>query len=301
MGAISDQNKELEAHFKFAEASIKKGSKTFHFASRFMRGERRKAFHAVYAFCRQTDNLVDDNEGNPKLQRMLIRDWKRRFLQAYKDGYSSDPILNPFVQIMKKYDMPIRYPLELIRGVSMDIDKKEYSTFRELRRYCFRVASIVGLMLLYILGINPITNAAKRYATKLGIAMQLTNILRDVGEDARMGRVYFPIDELARFGFSKQDILNHSISPNKAPAFILFIKFQVARARRYYQEAIKVLSAIRSEVRMVIALCFTLYREILSVIEQNRYEVFSKRAYVTTMRKLILYARILIIGVPVTC
>jgi 15-cis-phytoene synthase len=297
----SDPGKELEAHFKFAEASIRKGSKTFHFASRFMKGERRKAFHAIYAFCRQTDNLVDDNEGNPKLQRMLISDWRKRLLEAYSAGCSSDPILNPFVHVMRKYNMPMRYPLELIRGVSMDIDKKEYRTFRELRRYCFRVASIVGLMLLYILGIDPITAGAKRYATKLGIAMQLTNILRDVGEDARMGRVYFPKDELERFGFTREEILNHDVSHTKAAQFISFIKFQVARARRYYTEAIKVLAAIRSEVRMVIALCFTLYREILSVIEENHYEVFAKRAYVTTYRKVSLYLKIVFFGIPATC
>jgi phytoene synthase len=301
MAGKAEPAKELEAHFKFAEASIKKGSKTFHFASRFMKGERRKAFHAIYAFCRQTDNLVDDNEGNPKLQRMLIRDWRKRLLEAYSTGYSTDPILNPFVHVMKKYNMPLRYPLELIRGVSMDIGKKEYKTFRELRRYCFRVASIVGLMLLYILGIDPITAGAKRYATKLGIAMQLTNILRDVGEDARMGRVYFPKDELERFGFTREDILNHDISHAKAAPFISFIKFQVARARRYYQEAVKVLAAIRSEVRMVIALCFTLYREILSVIEENRYDVFAKRAYVTTYRKVSLYLKIVFFGIPAAC
>jgi 15-cis-phytoene synthase len=296
-----DGGKELEAQFRFAEDSIRKGSKTFHFASRFMKGDRRKAFHAIYAFCRQSDNLVDDNEGKPKLQRLLIRDWRKRLLEAFKAGHSSDPILNPFVHVMKKYNIPLRYPLELIRGVSMDIDKKEYRTFRELRRYCFRVASVVGLMLLHILGINPITPVAKRYATKLGIAMQLTNILRDVGEDAGMGRVYFPTEELERFGLTTEDLLTQNISRIGGSDFISFIKFQVARARRYYQEAVKVLAAIHSEVRMVIALCFTLYREILSVIEENRYEVFAKRAYVTTLRKLALYMRIVFIGVPVTC
>lgn len=284
----------LEAGFKYAEESIRKGSKTFHFASRFMRGERRKAFHAIYAFCRQTDNLVDDNEGKPRLQRLLIAGWRTRFLSAYRKGGSEDPILATFVHVMRKYDIPLRYPLELIRGVSMDIDKKDYPTFKELRRYCFRVASVVGLMLLYILGIDPITKTAKRYATKLGIAMQLTNILRDVGEDARMGRVYFPSDELRKYGLSRQDI----IQGRRDGAFIAFIKFQVARARRYYQEAVRVLASIRSEVRIVIALCFTLYREILSVIEENHYEVFAKRAYVTTFRKVSLYLNLMVFGYP---
>ncbi|MEW6035035.1 MAG: phytoene/squalene synthase family protein [Candidatus Micrarchaeota archaeon] len=279
--------------FRYAEGSIKKGSKSFHFASRFMGRERKNAFYAIYAFCRHTDNLVDDNEGNPKVQKMLIRDWKRRFLEDYRKGYSTDPVLNPFIYVMKKYSMPLRYPLELIRGVSMDIYKKEYGTFAELRRYCFRVASVVGLMLMYIFGIDDFRKA-KRYAIKLGIAMQLTNILRDVGEDARMGRVYFPRDELARFGITISDML----SLRKTEGLIDFLKFQVARARRYYREALAGLTMMHRESRQVVALALTLYREILTVIEENGYEVFAKRAYVNTVRKVLLYTRLIIFGYP---
>ncbi|HSB46828.1 MAG TPA: phytoene/squalene synthase family protein [Candidatus Bilamarchaeum sp.] len=272
---------------------MRKGSKTFHFASRFMSRERRNSFYAIYAFCRHTDNLVDDNEGNPRLQKLLIRDWKRRFLEAYRQGYSSDPILNPLVHVMKKHSIPLRYPLELIKGVSMDIHKKEYGTFSELRTYCYRVASVVGIMLMYVMGIKNLRKA-KKYATKLGIAMQLTNILRDVGEDARMGRVYFPKDELKSFGLRISDILKF----HKTASLIRFLKFQIARARKYYQQAMAGLAMIHREVRIVIALAFTLYREILDVIEENEYEVFGKRAYVNTFRKVMLYLRLIVIGYP---
>lgn len=281
----------LDVDFKFVEDSIRKGSKTFHFASRFIGKDRRNAFYAIYAFCRHTDNLVDDNERNPRLQELLIRDWKKRFLEAYNRGYSTDPILNPFVFIMKKYGIPLRYPLELIRGVRMDIRKKEYGTFKELRRYCFRVASVVGLMLMYVMGIENLQKA-KKYAIKLGIAMQLTNILRDVGEDARMGRVYFPMDELAQFGLAISDIL----LLRKTAALIEFLKFQVRRARAYYDEAMKGLTMVHKEVRLVIALALNLYREILSVIEENGYEVFSRRAYVNTFRKVVLYLNLVFFG-----
>jgi phytoene synthase len=283
----------LYVDFRFAEESIRKGSKTFHFSSRFMSRERRNAFYAIYAFCRHTDNLIDDNEGNPRLQRMLIRDWKKRFLEAYAQGFSSDPILNPFIHIMKKHGIPLRYPLDLIKGVSMDISKKEYGTFGELRVYCYRVASVVGLMLMYVMGIDD-RKRAEKYATKLGIAMQLTNILRDVGEDARMGRVYFPKDELARFGLDIGEVL----SLHKTSKMILFLKFQVARARKYYQEAFEGLAMIHREVRVVIALAYTLYSEILTVIEENEYEVFGKRAYVNTFRKMMLYLRLIVLGYP---
>ncbi|MFH0737745.1 MAG: phytoene/squalene synthase family protein [Candidatus Micrarchaeota archaeon] len=272
---------------------MRKGSKSFYFASRFMGRERRDSFYAIYAFCRHTDNLIDDNEGKPKLQRMLIRDWKGRFLSDYERGYSTDPILNPFIHIMKKHEIPLRYPLELIRGVSMDIRKKEYGTFSELRKYCFRVASIVGLMLMHVMGIGNIRKA-KRYAIKLGIAMQLTNILRDVGEDARMGRVYFPKDELARFGITIQDVL----SLRRTEGFIAFLKFQVERARRYYREAVAGLAMIHKEVRVVIALALTIYGEILDTIEKNEYEVFGKRAYVNTFRKVMLYLKLVLFGYP---
>ncbi len=283
----------MHVDYRFAESAISKGSKTFYFASRFMGRERRNAFYAIYAFCRHTDDLIDNNEGNPRLQRLLIRDWKKRFLEAYKKGYSTDPVLNPFVHVMKQYSIPLRYPLELIRGVSMDISKKEYRTFTELRRYCFRVASVVGLMLMRTLGIEN-ARRSKRCAINLGIAMQLTNILRDVGEDARMGRVYFPKDELARFGLTIADIL----SLNKKEGLMDFLKFQVERARSYYREAMRGIATIHTEVRMVIALASTLYREILSVIEENEYEVFGKRAYVNTFRKVMLYMRLVIFGYP---
>ncbi|MFH1520298.1 MAG: phytoene/squalene synthase family protein [Candidatus Micrarchaeota archaeon] len=277
--------------FKYAENSIKAGSKTFYFATSFTSKERRNSIHAIYSFCRHTDNLVDDNEGNPKLQLLLITDWRKRLLEAYKKGHSTDPILNPFVYVMKKNRIPIRYALELINGVSMDITKKEYKNFRELRKYCFRVASVVGLMLTYVLGIENIKKF-KKYATKLGIAMQLTNILRDVGEDARMGRVYFPKDELAKFGLVIQDIL----SLRKTSNVIKFLKFQVARARKYYEEAITGLSLIQRDGRVMVELSLSLYREILKVIEENEYEVYTKRAYVHIFRKVLIYFKIVLFG-----
>ena len=280
-------------NFAYCTESIKKGSKTFYFASRFMNRELRNSFYAVYAFCRQTDNIVDDNEGDPKTQKKLIRAWKKEFLTAYGKGRSSNQILNPFVYTMKRYKIPLRYPLELIRGVSMDITKKRYNTFAELRRYCYRVASVVGVMLTYVMGAGNVYKA-KKYAIRLGIAMQLTNILRDVGEDAKMGRIYLPMNELRRFGLSTRNIL----SLKKTDKLIKFLKFQIARARKYYQDAVRGIMMLHKDVRPVISLAFTLYREILRVIEENGYEVFNKRAYVTFLRKLLLYARILILGVP---
>lgn len=151
--------------FRYAEESIKEGSKTFYFASRFMGQERRNAFYAIYAFCRQTDDLVDNNEGNPRLQRMLVRDWRKRLREAYDAGASDDPVLAPFIHIMKKYSIPLRYPLDLIKGVSMDITRKEYGTFVELRRYCYHVASVVGIMLMYVFGAENLPRL-KRHAVK---------------------------------------------------------------------------------------------------------------------------------------
>jgi len=288
------QVQEPYVDFRYAEDSIKKGSKTFHFACQAMSRERRNAVYAIYAFCRHTDNLIDDNDGKPALQHMLIKDWKKRFLEAFENGFSTDPILNPFIHIMKKYDIPLRYPLDLIKGVSMDIGKKEYATFRDLRRYCYRVASVVGLMLIYVLGMDKNIKKASKYAIKLGIAMQLTNILRDVGEDARMGRVYFPEDELARFGLSISDILSFRHSAG----LIDFLKFQVERARRYYAEALNGFAAMRKEAGSFIFLALTMYREILTVIEENQYEVYTKRACVNFFRKLAIYFKIILFGYP---
>jgi len=277
--------------FKYVESTIKTGSKSFYFASQCMRREHRNAIYAIYAFCRHSDNLIDDNEGKPELQRLLIKDWQKRFIKDYKNGYSTDPILNPFIFVMRKHKIPVNYPLELIRGVSMDIGKKEYKTFRELRKYCFRVASIVGLMLMHVLDVKNIQKA-KKYAAKLGIAMQLTNILRDVGEDARMGRVYFPKDELTKFGLTIRDIL----SLRKTTNLINFLKFQVARARQYYQEAMAGFMRIHKEVGIGVTLALSLYREILKVIEENEYDVYHKRAYVHFFRKILIYLKVVLFG-----
>jgi phytoene synthase len=281
--------------FKPSEEVTKRSSTTYYFPIRLTGREYRNYLYSIYAFCRHTDDLVDDNEDNPELQDALTREWKKDFLRAYRKGHSDDPILNAFVFTMKKHNIPLRYPLELIKGMRMDIYKKEYKKFSELRRYCYRVASVVGLMLIHTMGVGKVRKA-REYATKLGMAMQLTNILRDVGEDARMGRVYFPEDELARFGLCRNDIL----SLRKSPHFTDFLKFQLARARRYYEEAkpINDFAMIHKEPRLFISLAFTVCREILNAIEGATYEVCQKRPHVSIFRKISLALYVIVRGVP---
>ncbi len=283
----------MRVDFRPAEETLKKGSKTYYFASHFVNREFRDAFYAVYAWGRHLDDFVDHNEGNPKLQLALTREWKKKFLEAYKKDYSDDPTVNAFVFTMKKYKIPLHYPLELIRGSRMDIHKKEYNTFSELYRYCYRVASVIAIMLVYIVGISDLCKA-KRHAAKLGIAIQLTDILRDVKEDASMGRVYFPKDELARFGLSKNDILSF----RKTPRLTDFIKFQVARAHIYYAEAdpINCLAMTHKEARLVTWLGFALQKEMLKVIEENGYDVY-QRASLSTPRKLLIAMRVMLFGI----
>jgi len=288
----------LEPDFKYAEETIKRGSKTFYFASGFMPRTIRNHFYSIYSFCRHTDNLIDDNDGNVSGQRLLISEWKANFLDAYRTGKSKDRILNTFVHTMKKFRIPVSLPLDLIKGVSMDIWKKSYQTFNELKLYCYRVASVVGLMLMHVMGIRNLAQA-KPYAIKLGMAMQLTNILRDVGEDAKMGRVYFPKDELAKFNINFDDILHL----RKVTNLGAFLQFQINRAKKLYFEALEGLKMISQEIRFVVSMAMLLYREILYVIEENKYEVYNTRAYVTTFRKILLALRAGIFGVPsiVTC
>ena len=287
----------MSVDFKPTEACIKddrKNTNIFYFPSYFLDRELCNHYRAVYGFARRLDDLIDDNEGKPELQRAVIKEWKGKLLKAHKQGQSNDPILGPLIYSMKKYNIPLCYPLEFIEGSAMDIDKKEYNTFSELYRFCYCVVSAPGLMLAYGTGAKELSKV-KEYVIQLGIAVQLTDILRDVREDAKMGRVYLPKDELARFGLSKDDILSF----RKPPLFTDFVKFQIARARRFYKEAepLNHVMMERKGARLASSLAFILHREVLNIIERNNYDIY-QQARLSTLQKLLMAGRLVLFGFP---
>ncbi|MGI8670447.1 MAG: phytoene/squalene synthase family protein [Aridibacter sp.] len=188
--------------------------------------------------------------------------------------------------MLRYYDIPQEIPLELIKGVLMDTHKNRYETFEELYVYCYRVASTVGLMSSEILSYSD--KVALEYAEALGIAMQLTNILRDVKEDALMDRIYLPLEDLRRFDISEEQIFANEFDEN----FARMMKFEIKRARKYYEKGEKGISLLQEDSRFCVLLASRTYGQILSEIEKQNYNIFEQRAFTTRSQKLLSVPKI---------
>ncbi|MEM4554519.1 MAG: phytoene/squalene synthase family protein [Candidatus Anstonellaceae archaeon] len=261
-----------ERDFQECKAVLQKGSKTFFFSSKILPKEKKKAFWAVYAFCRKTDDIVDegDEDADSKAKRLYL--WKRQLLRALSGKGSSEPVIRAFAKVALQYKIPKAYPLILMKGVSTDLRKQEFRTFRQLRAYCYSVASVVGLMLLHVMGVT--SAAAKRKAIALGIAMQLTNILRDVAEDRAVGRIYLPTKDLKRFRLSRSDI-RPNLPKSKKEAFRKLIEFECKRAQRYYDQAASGILLLPKGLQVAIATASSLYSSILQKLKRANYDVWA--------------------------
>nr|QNT09925.1 phytoene synthase 1 [Solanum pennellii] len=260
-------------------------AKTFNLGTMLMTPERRRAIWAIYVWCRRTDELVDGPNASYITPAALDR-WENRLEDVFNgrpfdmlDGASSDTVSNFPVDIQ-----PFR---GMIEGMRMDLRRSRYKNFDELYLYWYYVAGTVGLMSVAIMGIAPeskaTTESVYNAALALGIANQLTNILRDVGEDARRGRVYLPQDELAQAGLSYEDIFAGRVTDK----WRIFMKYQIHRARKFFDEAEKGVIELSSASRFPAWASLVLYRKILDEIEANDYNNFTKRAYVSKSKKLI--------------
>ncbi|KAL4335587.1 hypothetical protein GQ457_07G003480 [Hibiscus cannabinus] len=258
-------------------------AKTFYLGTLLMTPERRRAVWAIYVWCRRTDELVDGPNATHITPRALDR-WERRLDDLF-EGRPYDMLDAALSDTVSKYPVDIQPFKDMIEGMRLDLRKSRYMNFDELYLYCYYVAGTVGLMSVPVMGIAPESKASVESvynaALALGIANQLTNILRDVGEDARRGRVYLPQDELARFGLSDDDIFRGQVTDR----WRNFMKDQIKRARMFFDEAEKGVSELNSASRWPVWASLLLYRQILDAIEENDYNNFSKRAYVGKVKK----------------
>ncbi len=273
-GAGSD----LRAAYQTCREITRIASKTFYLASLFLAPEKRRAVWAVYAFCRTADDLVDRTA--PAADRIAALDDLERKLVGALRGRANEPIFIAYADAAKRFEIPFDPALALLRGARMDITIRRYATYEELCEYCYLVASTVGLLVSPILGMN--SDAALPFGVTLGRAMQLTNILRDVGEDALMGRIYLPAEDLRRFGYAENRVFEQVVDEN----FVALMQFQIARVRELYAEAEPGIALLSAESRYTVRLALSLYRRILSAIELNDYNVFSRRAYVPLRAKI---------------
>jgi phytoene synthase len=282
----------LDALYKRASTATAKGSKSFYFATRFFPPHLAAAAHAVYWFCRYTDDLVDECSSAEQGRRDLDA-WEAALRSCIQSGPAAcqHPVLQVFLDTVRRYQIPLEYAFELIEGMRMDLNQIRYQTFDELRVFCYRVASVVGLMMCWVIGFK---NAADRdlaipHAVDLGIAMQLTNILRDIDEDMERGRVYLPADEMERFGYSVSDLEART----RNQAFSELMQFQAERAQQFYDRGNCGIPMLHQDGRFAVDIASNVYHEILTRLQDSSFDVFGHRTVVPASRKYWITARCL--------
>ena len=268
-------------------------AKTFYFASLFLQKDKRNACYAVYAFCRYVDDIIDNAPEGTLHDKsiVLIDEWRAAIRSVYQEdssqlfNHSTELVMCAWADTLSRYKIPMNLPEELIEGVLMDTYCDRFQTFDDLYTYCYKVASVVGLMTSEIFRYSD--KQALQHAIDLGIAMQLTNICRDISEDIDRNRIYIPLDELQSFGISEEDFLDKKFSDN----FQAMMKFQVQRANAYYDSADKGIPMLEHDSRLTVQLMSTNYRRILNKISSMNYNPFLKRASLSFSEKLLAVPR----------
>lgn len=263
----------------------KKSGSNFYYSFLFLPKARRDAMYAVYAFCKEVDNAVDEPPPGSHPQEELAR-WRCELAAVY-EGTPTLPVTIGLSRHVRALSIPQGYFEELIKGVEMDLTVTRYATFEQLSLYCYRVASVVGLICLHVFGTT--SPRAQDYAVNLGMAFQLTNILRDLGNDAECGRVYLPQEDLARFKYQEDDLMRRRYTPE----FTELMRFEVGRAKEFYAKAARALESLpRAERRAltVAEIMRGVYSRILHRIEESGYRVLGERVTLSPSRRLAVAA-----------
>ncbi|MBX9873103.1 MAG: presqualene diphosphate synthase HpnD [Burkholderiaceae bacterium] len=261
---------------------------SFYYAFLFLPKPRRAAITAFYAFCREVDDVVDE-VSDPGVAQTKLAWWQAEVQRAYA-GQPGHPVLQALMPHVKDYGIEARHLLAVIEGCQMDLQQTRYLDYPGLQNYCHLVAGIVGEVAARIFGQTE--EATTRYAHTLGLAFQLTNIIRDVGEDALRGRIYLPVSELQQFDVKAHEILNRQYSER----FTALMKFQAERAHRLYDEALALLPAADRRTQKPGLMMASIYRTLLREIEHDHFQVLHQRTSLTPLRKLWLAWRVQALG-----
>ena len=251
---------------------------SFYYSFLFLPAERRRAIMALYAFCREVDDVVDECNDVALASTKLA--WWRQEIERVADGQPQHPVGLALKAASGQFNLPKEQLLEVIDGMEMDLTQSRYLDFKGLSLYCYRVASVVGLLAAEIFGVQD--RQTQKYAHDLGMAFQLTNIIRDIGEDARRGRIYIPMDELEQFNVPAADILNGKYSDN----FTALMRFQAERAERYYAQALAQMPAADRKSQRPGLIMAAIYRTLLDEIRRDNFQVLHQRIALTPVRKL---------------
>lgn len=266
----------------YCQQKVAESGTSFYYAFLFLPPEKRQAIHALYAFCREVDDVVDECE-DPGIAAAKLSWWRQEvaLLESAADQpQPTHPVMLALQEVRRQFDLPLEYFNEIIDGMAMDLEYSRYPDFKSLSLYCYRVAGVVGLLSAEIFGVTD--RKTLRYATELGTALQLTNIIRDVGEDARRGRIYLPVDELQRFNVPAADIMN----ARETPAFVALMQFQGERAQSYYDKALASLPAADRSAQRPGLIMAAVYRTLLDEISKDGYQVLKQKTALPPLRKL---------------
>ncbi len=257
--------------------AVKSGS-SFYYSFLFIPAEQRRAITALYAFCREVDDIVDECSDSSVAQRKL--DWWREEIERCFSARARHPITRALEPVVQNYNLPVEYFQEIIDGMIMDLEQTRYESFSELALYCHRVAGIVGLLSAEIFGYQH--RDTLKYAQELGVALQLTNIIRDVREDSQRGRIYLPLDELLEYRINPHDLLQGNVTDSLQELLV----FQARRARQYHQRALSYLPAQDRYAQRSSIIMATMYQTLLDEMEADNFRVMQQRVRLTPLRKL---------------
>lgn len=265
--------------FDESKKITKESKSSFYYALSLLEKPKREAMNTVYAFCRKTDDIVDDGNESDDVKYERLRKWRNELEKALK-GNSEIQLLNKLIIYIKQFNIPLDPFFELIAGVEMDLQRKRFLTFDDLSNYCYLVASTVGLMSIEIFGYKH--QSTKDYAVNLGKAMQLTNILRDVKKDYENGRIYLPQNDLKQFNYSEEDLRNKIYNQH----FINLMKYEANRAKYFYQKANESLNHDDKRSMFAARAMQHIYFRLLKKLEQENYDVINKNIKVNKFEKV---------------
>ena len=269
----------LEISYAYCHRLARRRARNFYYGFLLLPKPRRDALCALYAFLRYCDDVAD-GEGSAEAKADRLRQWREALEQALDGRPEGNPILPALHDTVERYGIPREYLRDAITGVEMDLRIRAYPTFDELYRYCYHVASVVGLASLHVFGFQD--PAARKLAEECGIAFQLTNILRDIREDAALGRIYLPLEDLERFGYTESQLAAGVYNPE----FSRLMRFEIERARSYYEKAVPLLDLVEAESRPALWTLMSVYRGVLRAIERNQGNVFARSAALSDMEKM---------------
>jgi 15-cis-phytoene synthase len=274
----------IEQSYDYCRRVARSRAKNFYYSFLLLSGQQRKAMCAIYAFMRYCDDLSDE----PGASREAIERWRAGMENALEGRFGDHPVWPAFHHTVRRFGIPHQYFREMIDGVASDLEPRRIGSFQDLYRYCYQVASVVGLTTVHIFGFD--TPSALPLAEKCGVAFQLTNILRDIREDAGRGRIYLPAEDLHRFGVTEEDLC----AGNRDERFLRLMRFEAGRARAYYDESRPLLDLIHPRSRPSLLALISIYSRLLERIERTGYDVFARRVSLSPLEKSWIVVRALV-------